>query len=466
MSRVIREAAPRFEAEVPLAIVGAGAAGLTAALAAAEEGVEALVLEGDALPRGSTALSAGLIPAAGTRWQAAAGIRDDAALFEADIQAKAKGRALPQLAALLAREAAPALEWLAGTQGLPFSLVDDFDYPGHSRRRMHGLPGRSGAELLDGLRAATERAGLPLLTGARVTALIGDAAGAPHGMEVTRPDGARERIGARAILFACSGYGGDRALVRAHLPRLAQALYFGHPGNTGDAVKWGAGLGARLVQMGAHQGHGNVAHPAGILITWAVIGEGGFQVNAAGRRFWNEAQGYSEAAEAVLAQPGGIAFSVFDARIAAIARQFPDFRAAEAQGAALAAARVEELAARAKLPPAALAASFADVEAMKRARATDALGRDWSRGAPLAAPFHAVRVTGALFHTQGGLLVDEAGRVLSEAGPPIPGLYAAGGAACGVSGPEASGYLSGNGLLSAMVLGRIAGREAARFTRG
>jgi fumarate reductase flavoprotein subunit len=77
-----------------------------------------------------------------------------------------------------------------------------------------------------------------------------------------------------------------------------------------------------------------------------------------------------------------------------------------------------------------------------------------------------VRVTGALFHTQGGLLVDNAARVLHADGGAIMGLYAAGGAACGVSGPEPAGYLSGNGLLSAVVLGRIAGREAARFIRG
>ncbi|MCX8134149.1 MAG: FAD-dependent oxidoreductase [Roseococcus sp.] len=466
MSRVIREAAPRFEVEVPLAIIGAGAAGLTAALAAAEEGVEALVIERDALPQGSTALSAGLIPAAGTRLQAARGIEDDPALFEADIQAKAGGRALPHLAALLAREAGPAIEWLAEAHGLPFSVAEDLDYPGHSRRRMHGLPSRSGAELLDRLRAAAEGAGATLLTSARVAALVADAQGRPRGIEIARPDGARERIGARALLLACSGYGGDPEMVRRHIPALAGAAYFGHPGNTGDAVKWGAALGGRLVQMGGHQGHGNVAHPAGILITWAVITAGGFQVNAAGRRFWNEARGYSEAAEAVLAQPEGIAFSVFDARIAAIARQFPDFRAAEAHGAVLSAPSVAALAARAGLPAAVFAASFAEVEALKRACATDAFGRDWRGSAPLVPPLHAVRVTGALFHTQGGLLVDEAGRVISEAGTPIPGLYAAGGAACGVSGPEASGYLSGNGLLSAVVLGRIAGREAARFTRG
>jgi fumarate reductase flavoprotein subunit len=319
---------------------------------------------------------------------------------------------------------------------------------------------------VDRLRSAVEKAGVPILTEARVTALIADTAGTPRGLILTRPDGSEERIGARAIVLACSGYGGDPELVREHIPRLAQALYFGHSGNTGDAVKWGAALGARLAQMSGHQGHGSVAHPAGILVTWAVITEGGFQVNAEGRRFWNEAQGYSEAAEAVLAQSGGIAFNIFDSRIAAIARQFADFRAAEEHGAVLAAPDPAALAPRAKLPADSLAASLREVEAMKRACVTDAFGRDWSRAPLLAPPFHAVRVTGALFHTQGGLVVDARARVLRGDGGAIEGLYAAGGAACGVSGPEPSGYLSGNGLLSAVVLGRIAGREAARFSRG
>ena len=81
---------------------------------------------------------------------------------------------------------------------------------------------------------------------------------------------------------------------------------------------------------------------------------------------------------------------------------------------------------------------------------------------PLAPPYCAVRVTGALFHTQGGLVVDGAARVMRESGGVLPNLFAVGGAACGVSGSEASGYLSGNGLLSAVGLGRIAGTAAGR----
>jgi fumarate reductase flavoprotein subunit len=465
-ARIITEADPAFETEFPVAIIGAGAAGLVAALACHAAGTEPLVIERDPVPRGSTSLSAGLIPAAGTRFQHERGISDDAETFAADIQKKAHDQADPALVALVARAAAPTIDWLAEAHGLDFSVVHDFDYPGHSNRRMHGLPSRSGAELVDRLRDAVERAGIPLLTEARVTTLIRDPQGALRGLVAERPDGSVERIGARAIVLACSGYAGNKALVRKYIPELADALYFGHPGNEGEAVLWAEQLGAALRDMTGHQGHGSVAHPQGILVSWAVIMEGGFQVNRDGARFWNESSGYSEAGVAVLSQPDGVAWDIFDARIAGIARQFEDFRQAEAQGAVLRADTIEELAVKAKLPPAQLAASFAGVEADKRSSATDAFGRDWSRGAPLAAPLCAVRVTGALFHSQGGLAVDDAARVRLADGAILPNLFAAGGAACGVSGPEASGYLSGNGLLSAVALGRIAGIGAARIAQG
>jgi fumarate reductase flavoprotein subunit len=460
MSAVLTEADPRFETEVPVAIIGAGAAGLVAALSCHAAGIEPLVIERDPVPRGSTSLSAGLIPAAGTRFQRERGIADDVATFAADIQAKAHGGADPALVELVSRTAGPAVEWLADRHALPFSVVHDFDYPGHTNRRMHGLPSRSGAELVDRLRGAAEAAEIPLLTEARVTRLIRDAGGAIRGLVAERPDGSVERIGARAIVLACSGYAGNKALVRKYIPDLAGALYFGHPGNEGEAVLWGEALGAALRDMTGHQGHGSVAHPQGILVSWAVIMEGGFQVNLDGERFWNEGSGYSEAGIAVLRQREGVAWDVFDARIAGIARQFEDFRAAEAAGAVITAASPEELAEKAKLPPAFLA-TFAEVDARKRAGARDAFGRDWSRGAPLAAPLCAVRVTGALFHSQGGLSVDGQARVRLAAGGAVPNLFAAGGAACGVSGPEVSGYLSGNGLLSAVALGRVAGQAAA-----
>jgi fumarate reductase flavoprotein subunit len=449
-----------FASAVPVVIVGAGAAGMCAALAAHQAGADVIVLERDALPRGSTALSAGLIPAAGTRFQQAAGIDDNAALLASDIQSKACGEADPAIVDLVAHESRTTVEWLADSFRFPFSVVGDFDYPGHSARRMHGLPSRSGAELIDRLRQAVEDRGVALVTDATVIALYADDSHAVRGVEIARPDGTREALGCGALVLACSGYGGAPDLVAHYIPEMRGAIYFGHPGNRGDAVRWGKALGARLSSLSGYQGHGSVAQPHGILITWAVIMEGGFQVNIAGDRFCDESLGYSEQAAKVLAQPDGRAFDIFDERIAAIARQFEDFRQAEATGAVIAAATVEELARRLNLPVGALAQSFAEVDAAKRASAHDRFGRSFAGRPSLAPPYKAVRVTGALFHTQGGLAIDREARVVTVNGGPLPNLFAAGGAAAGVSGSQAKGYLSGNGLLTATVLGRVAGRSA------
>ncbi len=455
-----------WDIEVDVLVAGAGAAGLIAAMRASEAGAGVLAIERDALPRGSTALSAGLIPAAGTRFQQAAGIADDHARFAADIMSKAGGEADPGAVEALAATAPQALEWLAERHGLPFDVIADFTYPGHSACRMHALPSRSGAELMDRLRSAAEAAGIDILCEAKVSAVVADRARRVQGVMIERADGAIERVGCKALILACNGYGGDKTLVAETIPELAEALYFGHPGNQGDALRWGRALGAATRHLSGHQGHGSVAHPHGILITWATITEGGFQVNLEGRRFHDESRGYSEAAVEVLRQPMGVAWTIFDERIAGIARQFEDFRNAEAQGAIVAAETIADLARLCRLPEATLAETFAKVEACKRWCGPDAFGRIFREVRPLTPPFKAVRVTGALFHTQGGLVVDGEARVRAEDGSALPNLFAAGGAACGVSGSRASGYLSGNGLLSAVGYGYLAGAAAAGILRG
>ena len=142
--------------EVDTLIIGAGCAGLVAALAAHEAGRDVLVLERDALPSGSTALSAGLIPAAGTAQQKASEITDTPELFASDIMRKADGEPDPQLVKALTDSSGEVIAWLTDTHNLPFTLVDDFDYPGHTHRRMHGLPSRSGEALINTLREACE----------------------------------------------------------------------------------------------------------------------------------------------------------------------------------------------------------------------------------------------------------------------------------------------------------------------
>ena len=438
VATVICTGSPPSALQVPVAIIGGGACGLTAALVLAGAGIDCVVLERDNAPAGSTALSSGFVPAPGTRAQMARGISDSAAQFAADIQAKAKGTAAPQLVQAYAQAIGPALDLLEEKHGLQFELLEGFLYPGHSALRMHAVPEKTGAGLMTRLQRAVDTAGVPVLTDALVCELwVGDG-GALTGVGYRRPDGTLERLRCEVLLLACNGFGGNPALVRELLPEMRDAIFAGHTGNDGSAITWGRALGARLADLGGYQGHGSWVVPQGILMSWAVMVEGGMQLNSMGQRFHDETQGYSEAAVAVLAQPGGVAWNVFDERLLALARSFPDFCVAEEAGALH---RADSRVALAGL----IGCAEAD------------LSPDLAR---LAAPYFAVRVTGALFHTQGGLDVDAQCRVLRDNGQAFANLLAAGGAARGVSGNAVWGYLSGNGLLSAIAGGYIAAHTA------
>jgi len=190
--------------------------------------------------------------------------------------------------------------------------------------------------------------------------------------------------------------------------------------------------------------------------------EGAIQVNAEGKRFSNEHGGYSEQAVKVLHQSGGTAWDIFDERIHAFALSFPDYREAVEAGAVRRAGDIAGLAALTGAPAVALASTLATTGALSRGEGIDAFGRDFTGRPALQAPFYAVRVTGALFHTQGGLLIDNKAFVVHRDGKSFTNLLAGGGAACGVSGPDVCGYLSGNGLLTAIAFGFIAGASAAR----
>ena len=456
-SRLIRRAAQvEADVHVPVAIVGGGACGLTAALMLADAGVDCVVLERDALPSGSTALSSGFIPAPGTRTQRAHGVQGDSAeRFAADIQAKAHGRAAPALVEAYAASIGPALDALQERHGLQWMLLDGFLYPGHSVHRMHSLPQKTGASLMAALQGAVEAAGIPVLTQALVDTLVLDAEDRVIGVDYLRPDGSRETLGCDALLLACNGFGGNSEMVRALLPEMAEATFGGHAGNDGSAILWGEALGARLRDLGGYQGHGSWVTPQGALMSWAVMMEGGVQLNCEGRRFHDETQGYSEAAVHVLAQPGGMAWNVFDAPLLALARGFPDFCEAEAAGALRCCESMAALADCIGCEPSVLQGTL---DAM-HASTPPPDGRVFARA--LEAPYFAVKVTGALFHTQGGLYTAPDMRVLRRDGTPFANLFAAGGAAGGVSGDAVWGYLSGNGLLSAVAGGYIAARTAA-----
>jgi fumarate reductase flavoprotein subunit len=456
----------RFEYSVAVLVIGAGACGLTAALAAKESGAAVLVLERDAKPTGSTTLSTGLIPAAGTRFQKALGIVDTPELLAGDIWRKAKGETDRAIVDAVAHASGPTIEWLADRHGVAFKLVEGFLYPGHSALRMHGTPHRTGEELEGALLAAAGRLDIDIMTSATAADLYAQSDGRVTGVRFARPDGTTESIGCDALVLGCCGFGGDKEMVRREIPEIADAEFSGHVGNKGDAVKWGRALGAALADLGSYQGHGAVAVPYGNPVNWGVLMMGGYQVNALGERFSNEVRGYSEQAVEVIAQPGRMAWDIYDEACERPILGFADYEAIGSLGGVRKAASLRELAVMLGIPADALQRTDAEVNRLREGKGEDRWARSFRGTQPLQAPFCAVKVTGALFHTQGGLVIDPAARVLRPERTPLPNLFAGGGAARGLSGPSNWGYFSGGGLLTATTLGRIAGTSAGRLVAG
>lgn len=446
-----------------LVVAGAGG-GLVGALRAAQLGLDVLVVEtSEHYRRGNnTSLSTAMVPGAGSRWQREAGLDDSPDRYVADVMAKTHGEADERLARALAEVSAPLVEWLADDAGVPLSLVTDFHYPGHSVDRCHTVEGRHGSVLLDRLVAAVkESERVDVLVPARLVDVLLDDSGAVRAAVVEQPGGGSEEIPTSAVLLATNGYGADPSLVAELLPEIADAVYHGSDASRGDALRIGRRLGAATAYLDAYQGHAALAARGATLVGWATVMHGAVLVDDTGRRFGDETTGYSEYAAVLAARPGASGWLVLDQRIHDACLPFMDFRQSVESGALVWADDARGLAAATGLPADELASELQATAATARGETADRFGRS-DFEAPLVPPYAAARVVPALFHTQGGLVVDGDARVLTEAGAPVPGLYAAGGAASGISGHGAAGYLAGNGLLPALGLSYLAADHLAR----
>ena len=447
-----------LDVQTDLVVVGAGGCGMTAALAAAERGVNVVLLEKTRRPGGNTAMSQGMIPAAGTRFQNQAGLSDSPEEMAHDISEKNRYESDAELTRYLCEGSRDLVEWLADTLRTDLRLVTEFKYPGHTRFRMHAPPSWSGQALVSSLMEAIgKRANILVAMGTPVRSLTAN----DHGEVIGVVAGAanEERIACRKVILACNGFGASREMLEQYCPRIADAIYHNHPGNTGDGIRWGMELGAAVEHMGAFQGHASVSYPDNLLVTWAIIMSGGIQVNREGRRFGDETKDYSEYALKVLEQPDGIAFDIFTRESYELAAQGLEFQQVIEASAVKTATSVQELARILKLDGSGLDRTINEYNSASLA-GTDSFGRT-EFGGELRPPLFGVQVKGALFHTQGGLKINTRAQVLRGDGAVIPNLYAGGGTAVGISGSGPAGYLSGNGLLTALGWGKIAGEDAA-----
>lgn len=449
--------------DIDVLVIGAGACGLSAAIAAHDAGASVAIVEKRERPGGNSSLSTGSVPGAGSRFQREAGIVDSSDQMVKDLSRIAGESDDPALLRRMAEVSAPTVEWLVDTVKARMFLITAYKHIGHSVERLHAPKSRRGQDLVDDLIAAIERRDIPLAVGNAVEDLVvedGAVAGA-----VIRSTTGLSTIRARKTILAVNGFAAAPELVKQYCPEIAGAQYFGALGSHGEAVRWGRKVGAALANMGAYQGYAAVAYPHGSLLSWTTIEKGGMLVGADARRFGNESLGYSGFARVVLEQ-GAFAFAIFDQRIFEIAALEEEFMELVRYGGVKSAATIAELAAHYELDAAALEQSVADYNSAARKERSDSFGRHDFALAPLSGPFYGCRVVPGLFHTQGGLRVDADGRVLDTKGRAIPGLFAGGGAAAGISGRAgALGYASGNGLLTAIALGRLAGTAAAGEVR-
>lgn len=443
-----------------LVVVGGGGAGLMAAgtAAMANEKLKIVLLERNPEEPCNTEIASNFIPAAGTRYQREAGVDDSIDVFAADVMAKNGGKGDPDLTHALCRHAAEAVHQLADAFNVDIEFAPELTWVGHSNRRLHAHPSRGGPPIVAQLRKHIDaQANVTVLNHTRATGLILDG-DRVVGVTAERA-GEPFRLEAACVALTTGGFSANRDMLAEFIPEMAEAPNIGSKCDNGDGIRWGQAAGAALSLMSGYQSRDCIFED-GTRVTPPVLNEGGIAINRTGRRFVNEREDYSALARVYRAQPGGVAYFIWDGRIQRMVENVLVMRQAMERGGIVSGPSLATIAEAFDLPGPVVEETVDRYNTGVRQNA-DAFGRQ-ELTVPLEAPWYAARITGAIAHTQGGLAVDTRCRVLREDRTPIPGLYAGGNTIAGLSGDDPAGYLSGNGLLVAYSSGRIIGRQVAK----
>jgi fumarate reductase flavoprotein subunit len=440
-------------------VIGAGGCGLMAALVAAKKGARVLLLEKTDKPGGGTAFSSKGIRAAASRRQRELKIEDSAALYAQDILRRNNGESDTVLTERLAENSGRVADFLTDEAGIEFQ-IGEFAF-GHSAQRSHSW--KEDKTITDFLFAAVEREkNIEVRFSTPVLAFEQDAGGAVLGVKTN--DGI---LTARKIILASGGFGASTELLSKYIPKAVGIPFPGHYGSTGDGIKMGLDIGAAVENMGAFQPYPAYIGPGKRAVPPEVALSGGIMVDAAGRRFVDETRYPGGLGVKMLDLPGKQAYEIFDERIFQLHRNAPGLRSLGRlfdAGLLLKAETPGELASALGIKAEGLTQTIRECNALAAVGEKDAFGRVLPQ--PIEAPYYGIKVTVALYHTQGGLKVNADGQVIRADGSIIPNLYAGGGVAVGVSGKGVEGYLPGNGLLASLGLGMIAAEHAVASLKG
>ena len=449
-----QEGATYNDTSCDIVVVGAGGAGLSAAVQAASMGANVIVLEKQGIIGGNTNYATGGLNAAETSVQQKLGIIDSKKSHFDDTMSGGHFLNDSSLVATLVNKAAEAVDWLISL-GADMSNVGQL--AGSSQKRTHRPDGGAaiGPHLMSVLNKAIQAENISIRTRNTVTALT-EQDGKVTGVKVSTSKG-NYSIQAKSVILATGGFGANLSLVGQYRPELKEFPTSNHHGATGDAFQWVSPLQVPLVHMDQIQVHPTGEAGSHLLITEAVRGNGAILVNRNGVRFANEMLTRDKLSDAILQQTSKKAFLVFDQSVRESLAAIENYAQ---QGLLTSAKTPAELAEALQLPV------FAFVETMEKYSLYQATGddKDFQRKAeemprPLTeAPYYAIEVEPVIHHTMGGIKINSRAEVVNQNGKAIPGLYAAGEVTGGVHGGN---RLGGNAVADIIVFGQIAGTSAA-----
>jgi fumarate reductase flavoprotein subunit len=453
---------PRAKAaaeQTDIVVVGAGAAGFTAAITAFDAGAKVILLEKQPITGGNSMLAAGGMNATGTKFQKDAGVTDDS--VDLMIKDTMKGGGDINDAALvkiLAANSAASVDWLTSL-GADMSEVGMM--AGASAKRRHGPKGGKavGAHLIDTLRKNAADRKIDVRVNSKVVKILQDDKGRVTGVEVQGKHRGTYTIAAKAVVLTSGGFSANAERVASYRPEFKGMTSSNQPGATGDGLDLGAAAGGELKDMKEIQIHPTVAAGSRILITEAVRGNGAIVVNQEGKRFMNEMTTRDKASAAILAQTGKKAYMVFDEGVRKSLKQIEGYFHLELvqEGET-----PEALAGKIGAPPAALAATIAAYnKAVEAKNDAEFQRKDLPRA--LATPkYFAIAIQPGVHYTMGGLKINAETEVMTKDGKPIPAFFAAGEVTGGVHGTN---RLGGNSISETITFGRIAGANAAKLAK-
>lgn len=448
-----------------LVVVGAGLAGLSAALEAAQAGLDVLVIEKEEAIGGSSVISSGFFAFAGTDRQQAGGIADTEELYYDDLREVGQLENDEALVRAFVTRQLATYEWLKAC-GVAFGRNVEA-VAGQSVPRVHTVDPRQAVDALAARCAESKR--ISIRVGTPATRLLRDPAGDRiAGVHATSGASAVVIQAAAGVVLTSGGFVHDQVMIHRCAPGYDQAIRLSGPGNVGDGLRMARAEGADFRDMAWIKGtYGKHPHDATNNNACLAIYKGAIAVNGQGERFVDESLSYKLVGDAALRQPGGVTYQILDQDIFATGddgMRVYDFARRVATGLMLRADTLDELAARIGVPADALARTIDEYNVAAVKGVDDAFGRrhlvhTQGRLRPLVKPpFYAYPSGVVIFATYCGLCVDAGMRVLDVYGLPIEGLYAAGEITGGFHGVT---YMTGTSLAKAAVFGRVAAREAA-----